>query len=66
MSKVAITIPMVRETMEAVMNQPIALAPIRPIAASPMWAMPADQVEKTRGAMIILIRRRKMSVRIET
>ena len=30
-----------------------------------MWAMPATSVEKTRGAMIILIRRRKTSVMID-
>ena len=55
--------PMDRETTEAVMNQPMVLAPTRPMAAaSSIWAIPTTRVEKTRGAMIILIRRRKMSV----
>ena len=48
------------------MNQPSALAPTRPtVAASSMWAMPATRVANTRGAMIILISRRKTSVMIE-
>src|SRR6185312_10421553 len=39
------------------------LAPMRPIAAAPsMCAMPATRVENTKGAMIILIRRRNRSV----
>ena len=45
------------------MNQPSERTPTRPSAAmSPMWAMPATSVEKTSGAMIILIRRRNSAV----
>ena len=45
------------------MNQPSERMPTRPSAAtSPMWAMPATRVEKTSGAMIILIRRRNSAV----
>src|SRR3546814_14038681 len=48
------------------MNQPIVFAPTRPIAAaSSICAIPATRVAKTSGAMIILMRRRKRSVRIE-
>ena len=54
---------MLSETSEARMNQPMVLTPTRPmLAASPMWAMPATRVVNTRGAMIILISRRKASV----
>ncbi len=59
--------PSVSETRLAQTNQPTALAPTLPSAAvSPIWAMPTTRVEKTRGAMIILMRWRKMVVRIET
>ncbi len=55
--------PMVSEMIEAEMNQAMVLAPIRPMAAaSSMWAIPATRVVNTRGAMIILINRRKTSV----
>ena len=48
------------------MNQPSALTPTRPSAAvSPICAMPTTRVEKTSGAMIILISRRKIVVMIE-
>ena len=48
------------------MNQPSALTPTRPSAAvSPIWAMPTTSVESTSGAMIILMRWRKIVVRIE-
>jgi hypothetical protein len=58
--------PRLNETTLAQRNQPTALAPTRPSAAeSPIWAMPTTRVEKTSGAMIILIRCRKMVVRIE-
>jgi hypothetical protein len=51
------------ETNEAPTNQARAFAPTRPIdPVSPMFAIPTTSVEKTRGAMIILIRRRKMSL----
>ncbi len=60
------TMPRSSDTSEAPMNQTIALAPMRPTAlVSPMWAMPTTRVENTRGAMIILISRRKMSVNSE-
>ena len=43
-------------------NQASARPPMRPSAAlSPMWAMPATNVEKTSGAMIILISLMKAS-----
>ena len=35
------------------------------VLASPIWAMPMTSVEKTSGAMIILISRRKTSVMTE-
>ncbi|MNC37055.1 hypothetical protein D3C75_856060 [compost metagenome] len=45
------------------MNQPRVLAPMRPtVRVSPILAMPTTRVVNTRGAMIILMRRRKMSV----
>lgn len=57
------TSPSSSETSEAVTNHSIALPPIRPTApTSPIWATPTTRVEKTSGAMIILIRRRKMSL----
>ena len=60
------TRPIESETIEAPINQPIVFAPTRPIAAaSSICAIPATSVAKTSGAMIILIRRRKRSVRIE-
>ena len=58
--------PSSSENSDAVTNQPMVLRPIRPIAlVSPMCAMPTTSVENTSGAMIILIRRRKMSVNSE-
>ena len=58
--------PTTSDTSEAPTNQTIALAPMRPTAlVSPMCAMPTTRVENTSGAMIILIRRRKMSVNSE-
>ena len=55
--------PSSSDTSDAVMNHSIALAPIRPtILGSPIWATPTTNVENTSGAMIILIRRKKMSV----
>ena len=45
------------------MNQNMARRPMRPTAlASLMLARPDTRVANTRGAMIILIMRRKMSV----
>jgi len=55
--------PSSREMMAAVTNHRMALPPTRPTALlSPMLAMPETTVLKTSGAMIILIRRRKMSL----
>ncbi|MNQ81054.1 hypothetical protein D3C85_960590 [compost metagenome] len=57
--------PRVRDISEASMNQPRVLTPMRPtVRVSPILAMPTTRVVKTRGAMIILIRRRKMSVKM--
>src|ERR1035437_4573763 len=51
------------EMIEAVMNQSRDFAPTRPTdLLSPMLAMPETTVLNTRGAMIIFIRRRKMSL----
>ena len=45
--------------IEAMTNQPSALAPMRPTSdALSILAMPTTSVENTSGAMIILIRRR--------
>ena len=58
--------PKVSEISEASMNQPRVFTPTRPMAAeSSIWAIPTTRVENTRGAMIIRIRRRKMSVMME-
>ena len=55
--------PSVSETKVARMNQQSDRMPTRPSAAmSPMCAIPATRVENTRGAMIILIRRRNSAV----
>ena len=60
------TRPSSSDTKEAQTNHSIALAPIRPTdLVSPMWATPTTRVENTSGAMIILIRRRKMSLKSE-
>jgi hypothetical protein len=57
------TRPSSSEHSEAPTNQSIALPPTRPTeAVSPMCAMPTTRVENTRGAMIILMRRRKTSL----
>ena len=62
-SSCTMTSPSSNDTTEAPMNQTMVLTPMRPTeAASSIWAMPATRVVNTRGAMIILIRRRKMSV----
>ena len=58
--------PSSSETSEALTNHSIAFPPIRPTAlVSPICATPTTRVVKTRGAMIILIRRRKTSVNNE-
>jgi hypothetical protein len=58
--------PVRRDASEAPMNQTIALPPIRPTAlVSPICATPTTRVEKTSGAMIILIRRKNTSVMSE-
>jgi hypothetical protein len=54
------------DTSDAPTNQSIAFAPMRPTAlVSPICATPTTSVENTSGAMIILMRRRKMSVNSE-
>ena len=59
--------PRVRDTSEALTNHSIALPPTRPTApASDMWPMPTTRVENTSGAMIILMRRRKIVLPSET
>jgi len=51
--------PSSSETNEALTNQPMVFAKIRPsLEPLPMWAMPPTRVANTSGAMIILIRRR--------
>jgi hypothetical protein len=58
--------PRLSDTTLAQTNQPTAFAPTRPSAEeSPIWAMPTTSVEKTKGAMIILMRWRKIVVRME-
>ena len=48
------------------MNQPSVLKPMRPtVLLSPILAMPTVRVVNTSGAMIILMRRRKISVSIK-
>ena len=62
----ASTMPSVSETSDAVTNQPTAFMPMRPtVRVSPVAAIPDTTVAKTSGAMIILIRRRKISARME-
>src|SRR6516165_608661 len=54
--------PSSKDTNEALTNHNIALPPIRPTdLVSPICATPTTKVVKTSGAMIILIRRRKMT-----
>src|ERR1022692_1372868 len=56
-------IPMVMEISDAKMNQPRVLAPTRAIEAVPsMRATPTVSVENTNGAMIILMRCKKLVV----
>src|SRR5215475_1939550 len=58
-SRLTITRPSSSETKEALTNQPMVLAKMRPsLAPDPIWAMPPTSVANTSGAMIILIRRR--------
>ena len=58
-SRLTITRPSSSETNDALTNQPMVLAKIRPsLAPLPIWAMPPTRVANTSGAMIILIRRR--------
>src|SRR5580693_5868318 len=58
-SRLTIKRPSSSETKEALTNQPMVFAKIRPsLAPDPIWAMPPTRVANTRGAMIILIRRR--------
>ena len=58
--------PSVSEIRLAKMNHARERKPTRPSAAvSPICAMPTTSVEKTSGAMIILMRRRNSAVTIE-
>jgi hypothetical protein len=58
--------PRVRDSKEAVRNQPMVFKPTRPtVFESPMCAMPTTSVEKTNGAMIILISLKNRSVTSE-
>jgi hypothetical protein len=62
-SRLTITMPSSSDTSEALTNHAMAFSPMRPIAlVSPMCATPTTRVQNTSGAMIILIRRRKMSL----
>src|ERR1700733_813478 len=57
------TTPMAMEIIVATTNQPKALAPILAIEAAPsIRATPTTSVENTNGAMIILMRRKKLVV----
>ncbi|MNE89250.1 hypothetical protein D3C80_1866420 [compost metagenome] len=57
------SMPSAREKNEALTNQTIERRPIRPTEPElPKLLIPATNVAKTRGAIIILIIRRKMSV----
>ena len=58
-SRLTMTRPSSSDTKEALTNQPMVLAKMRPsLEPLPIWAMPPTRVANTRGAMIILIRRR--------
>jgi hypothetical protein len=51
------TMPMSSERIDMQRNQPRVLRPMRPTeAASSIWPMPVIRVDRTSGAMIILIR----------
>src|SRR5436305_952574 len=65
-SRLTMTSPSSRDTNEALTNQPMVFAKMRPSRAPlPIWAMPPTSVANTRGAMIILIRRRNsMAIRL--
>ena len=64
-SRLTMTRPSSSETNDALTNQPMVLAKIRPsLEPEPIWAMPPTSVANTNGAMIILIRRRNsMAIR---
>ena len=58
-SRLTMTRPSSSETNDALTNQPMVLAKMRPsLEPPPIWAMPPTRVANTSGAMIILIRRR--------
>ncbi len=62
-SRLTMATPTVSEITVAPRKKPSVFRPTRPTAdPAPRWAMPLTRVEKTSGAMIILIRRRKTSV----
>jgi hypothetical protein len=49
--------PMSSEMTDMARNQPRVFSPIRPTeAASSIWPIPVIRVDRTSGAMIILIR----------
>ncbi|MCY1421053.1 hypothetical protein D9M71_366960 [compost metagenome] len=59
-------IPIANEMAEAQTNQAMARKPMRPTERElPMLAIPPTSVANTSGAMIILIKRRKISVTME-
>ena len=63
-SSVTMNRPTRIESTDELINHTIALPPTRPIVeVSPSFIMPTVSVLKTKGAMTILIRRRKISVR---
>ena len=65
-SRLTMIRPSSSEMKDALTNQPMVLAKMRPsLEPEPIWAMPPTSVAKTRGAMIILIRRRNnMAIRL--
>src|SRR5262245_45674459 len=65
-SRLTMMRPSSSDTKEALMNQPMVLAKMRPSREPlPICAMPPTRVANTSGAMIILIRRRNiMAIRL--
>ena len=63
-SSVTINSPTRIDSTDELINHTIALPPTRPmVEVSPSFMMPTVNVLKTKGAITILIRRRKISVR---
>ncbi len=66
-SRLTMIRPRLSEIRLAATNQPRVRTNMRPTPAlSRIWATPLTRVASTRGAMIILIRRRKTSVTISS